>query len=593
VSRAPTIQLTVFGLDENGNPLDLSNQFIDVKHNGVRAADARAVGVKPVGTLTVLLLDLTVGVEQLVPEIQQAAETFASAPFMEEQTDFVAIYRVDEIASIEMLAPTGFHNDVRNLFGAGVSTTDGPTALVNSLGDLISRINSLRPKPDMPVSIVVFSDGTDSVSTQFLPDDIPNLANAQGIKLHTVWLENPNLTFSQDAGREYMQELADKTGGINTSLSTPGQINGIWTAISALRNHIVIDYVVDDLLPGTFLVELALPDMPGVPSTSTQIDIPNSIPSITIDVPDEERTLILSDVSEPVKLTFPTSLRWLDEQQRGVVDAQLWLNGTQVATIPPDSLGSFSAELPLLFGENSVQVIIVDDAGQQARSRPLILTVEEGDTSIPAALGGGINWVRIGLIALLALGLLAILIVIFRIGVRWMQQADTGAMLGGLRARFARSENDEDSGEDEVVDTPIAVTPARSTPARPTPDVGMSAETRPSAALEKTQPGTRSGTASIEVLEARSQVTKNNIVDRTEYLIGRSPTVDLAFVNDPSVSRIHATVVQDGAIYRIYDEQSTSGTYVNDREVPEYGLELADGDEIHLGAVHLRFRQKS
>ena len=47
----------------------------------------------------------------------------------------------------------------------------------------------------------------------------------------------------------------------------------------------------------------------------------------------------------------------------------------------------------------------------------------------------------------------------------------------------------------------------------------------------------------------------------------------------------------EGTHYRIFDENSTSGTWVNERQVPDYGLELEDGDEIHLGAVHLRFRQ--
>jgi pSer/pThr/pTyr-binding forkhead associated (FHA) protein len=47
----------------------------------------------------------------------------------------------------------------------------------------------------------------------------------------------------------------------------------------------------------------------------------------------------------------------------------------------------------------------------------------------------------------------------------------------------------------------------------------------------------------------------------------------------------------EGSRYRIYDAGSTSGTYVNDQPLPEYGKELLDGDEIQLGAVRLRYRQ--
>jgi pSer/pThr/pTyr-binding forkhead associated (FHA) protein len=47
----------------------------------------------------------------------------------------------------------------------------------------------------------------------------------------------------------------------------------------------------------------------------------------------------------------------------------------------------------------------------------------------------------------------------------------------------------------------------------------------------------------------------------------------------------------EGNRYRLYDAGSTSGTWVNEQQVPEYGIQLRDGDEIFLGQVHLRFRQ--
>ena len=72
--------------------------------------------------------------------------------------------------------------------------------------------------------------------------------------------------------------------------------------------------------------------------------------------------------------------------------------------------------------------------------------------------------------------------------------------------------------------------------------------------------------------------------------LGRSPQQsDIAFENDVTVSRLHATITWDGEIYHIYDEQSTSGTWVNDQQVVNYGLQLLDGDEIYLGKVALRF----
>ena len=66
---------------------------------------------------------------------------------------------------------------------------------------------------------------------------------------------------------------------------------------------------------------------------------------------------------------------------------------------------------------------------------------------------------------------------------------------------------------------------------------------------------------------------------------------DLAFKDDITMSRIHATIVKEGSDYRIFDEQSTSGSFVNEQRVPDYGIQLIDRDEIRLGGVTLRFRQ--
>jgi pSer/pThr/pTyr-binding forkhead associated (FHA) protein len=98
-------------------------------------------------------------------------------------------------------------------------------------------------------------------------------------------------------------------------------------------------------------------------------------------------------------------------------------------------------------------------------------------------------------------------------------------------------------------------------------------------------------TAFLEVLESMTQRSGRIELTSVEMKIGRSANQsDIVFNKDGTVSRIHATIVQEGNDYRIFDEQSTSGTFVNEQRVPEYGLQLVDGDEIRLGGVRLRFR---
>ena len=74
-------------------------------------------------------------------------------------------------------------------------------------------------------------------------------------------------------------------------------------------------------------------------------------------------------------------------------------------------------------------------------------------------------------------------------------------------------------------------------------------------------------------------------------LLGRDPARAHIVFPDRTVSRLHARIVeeQDGVFY-IYDEGSTSGTYVNYEQVTPKGRQLVPGDEIEMGRVRLIFQ---
>ncbi|PID86548.1 MAG: hypothetical protein CSA11_10720 [Chloroflexi bacterium] len=98
--------------------------------------------------------------------------------------------------------------------------------------------------------------------------------------------------------------------------------------------------------------------------------------------------------------------------------------------------------------------------------------------------------------------------------------------------------------------------------------------------------------AYLEVLDSVTRMPDYLELKASQISLGRSPgQSDIAFENDITVSRIHATLHLEGTHFHIFDERSTSGTWVNEQQVPEYGIQLMDGDEVHLGAVHLRYRK--
>lgn len=68
--------------------------------------------------------------------------------------------------------------------------------------------------------------------------------------------------------------------------------------------------------------------------------------------------------------------------------------------------------------------------------------------------------------------------------------------------------------------------------------------------------------------------------------VGRGMTATL-HIDDPTVSRRHALLVQRDGEVVLCDDRSTNGTWLNGERVRE--ASLAHGDVIQLGAVQLRY----
>ena len=70
--------------------------------------------------------------------------------------------------------------------------------------------------------------------------------------------------------------------------------------------------------------------------------------------------------------------------------------------------------------------------------------------------------------------------------------------------------------------------------------------------------------------------------------IGRNPNNDI-FLNDMTVSRKHATLSKTSVSYRIKDEDSFNGVWVNGHAVSEAMLNV--GDQLQIGSFRLIFEQ--
>jgi sigma-B regulation protein RsbU (phosphoserine phosphatase) len=72
-------------------------------------------------------------------------------------------------------------------------------------------------------------------------------------------------------------------------------------------------------------------------------------------------------------------------------------------------------------------------------------------------------------------------------------------------------------------------------------------------------------------------------LERQVTSIGRSPDQDIV-LRDPSVSRHHAVILHEGSDYKIVDQQSTHGTFLNGVQIQQ--AVLRSGDLLQLGSLN-------
>jgi len=86
-----------------------------------------------------------------------------------------------------------------------------------------------------------------------------------------------------------------------------------------------------------------------------------------------------------------------------------------------------------------------------------------------------------------------------------------------------------------------------------------------------------------QTIEIYKEVTK----------LGRDAALVDVVINDRRISRYHGQIKEERGGFRLLDEGSTSGTWVNDRQIDMAGHLLHSGDEINFGPIRYRFETTS
>jgi hypothetical protein len=79
-----------------------------------------------------------------------------------------------------------------------------------------------------------------------------------------------------------------------------------------------------------------------------------------------------------------------------------------------------------------------------------------------------------------------------------------------------------------------------------------------------------------------------------EITLGSDPGLATLVLNDPSVDELHARILrQEDGSYRLIDEGSIAGTWINYTPISREGAPLEHGDLVHIGRIGFRFTTRN
>lgn len=291
---------------------------------------------------------------------------------------------------------------------------------------------------------------------------------------------------------------------------------------------------------------------------------------------------------EPRRQPLVAQVSWPDGHPRSLVSAVLLTNDIEIPLEAPvlDDAGllTFDWDIRALeAGTYELQLLLTDELGLQSLSEALPLVIEirrpeaeatdppptavpapvpeAPQTSLQSSLPGCALALVSGLVALLAL-LLALAIGVFLV----------------RRGR---------KGDRPPEATEIVASPAQALPVEQQAHVSE-IQVAPPNFVAAGLPG-----AYLEALENAPEHTSRIAILGSNVTLGRDERRAQVAFQDQSVSRLHARIMENQGTYRILDEGSASGTYVNYQRVGLTPHILNDKDDVHFGRVRLRFRLAS
>ncbi len=542
-----------------------------------------------VGVQTVFVIDTSAafkardanGITRL-EYIQQALTDYAQN-VMRDGVDDVTVLAAESL----LIGHSAAGHEVAAVVNAYATEFNGaadPASVYNAALDYAA---SLTPRPGMQRAVVLLSNGFAGQNAATQIGDLAARATAARVPIHAVFIGPLGAGNTADA--QTLRALAEQTGGAFIIYESIANLAPLFqrladqrtqyqltyrSAIASTAQHVLVARVM--MTDGVTLNATASFPLRVEPPTVALGAVPAAVQRLT-DIPGAAPQSI-----DPVRVAIPFTVDFPDHHPRAVRAAQLLVNGQAAETrsAPPFESFEWSIADIAASGTYTLAVSLTDELGLTALSdsAAVVITVTIPPAPLLATTTTGPmtrNWDGIVLAAVGGLALAAL-------------AGGGGWLLLRRRAPVAAPPITAPAPKPLPTTAPL-MQPQPRPRAGPLKLPRRPVRVRPGAAVEKPK-----GRAYFEVVDPGGGGAPLPDIELFErpLRLGRDGAVAEVVFHDRSVSRLHARLeaAPEGA-FRIFDEGSTSGTWVNFTALaPGEGWTLKPGDLVNLGRVQLRFK---
>lgn len=606
VSAFPNVTVSVFG---EGLETDLADVELTLQEDGapqeIITDETREIGVQ-----VSLVIDAsaniatagTTGKSRLEEVADAVADLTKSARLLDgkDYLNAIAFGREGEEPVPQVLAPWSLdHQGVINqILALQPDPANVRTPLIQQIFFALDQFEDANVPGNLQRHIVVFSDGVDLLSgTQ--PEDLPRRARELDVRVHTVWFRN-----NAPGAAANIRRIALLTGGESFTITPEEPIpTPIWELIQASQRQRVLTYRTQNPNPEQVTVAavsasgarlVAERTFPALRVLPAAVQVLEPGPEVIIrsgpawDTPIEELT--------PATLPGLIEITWPDGRSRAISSIEYLLDGRTlegVQVTPQENRLNLLLPIESLDeGSHTFRVRVTDELGLVGESAPVNIQVAVDRPAPPPTPDADAT----------ATAMAATV---------EAQQAIAQAT-ADARATAAAQQIQEVKEESETQVRNLSYVSLVSTTlglvalifaviAWRNPRVRKRATEIVTGAYQAvTEPffGPRGGgppvsraQAQLVLVSGDPSLSPSIDIYKEVTKIGRDPALADVVLNDRRVSRYHCKIVLERDGFRLYDEGSTSGTWVNDRQVEMAGVLLRSGDEINFGPVRYRFVQ--